>query len=610
MSIVNRMFGLFKIVVTSHVLLFCALVGTSVSANELTGRVTNARSGEGVFGVSVTLNRGQNALAGADIITVFTGGDGYYSFPLPTNKSSYVGNVLQIEKLGYQQVSPKNGPMTISDNEGDVVVDFKVKPEENIANNAPASAWLSKIPETDAKSFVRLQCTGCHQFPTPRVKTYSGLIEKSIAHLGATDDKEASLDVRKESWSAIVKYMRARMYDIFPDGTNIDLTKLTWHQVQDNNLTLFNSDDGELMSDFLATQMPTDFDTLTGYKYNAPLGVSAKTVIREYTLPDVSFVREVAMTTGSPYIWGADLQKNRLLRLDPKTGEKKWFNVPSDMPTGPHTIVGDYTGNLWIAMMEGDVLAKYTPKGDKWKLWTVREGYEGVAAIGAEAMVHDLSFDKNYKLARDKKGYIWLTLIGKNKMAGLNPDTGEIKSYPAQQIEGRTPISVSLYGTLLSNDKKCAWYAQLVGVVGCFNTETLENESIIEFPEGAGPRRLAIDESDFLWIPLFGAGQLVKYDTKARKLVATYDLPDRSAAPYAVTWDPKRNIIWCANSNADAIYGFDPVTESFQIIPLPRRMGYLRRIEVDETNGNLVTTYANIPTGSGPSKVITVELGD
>lgn len=599
---------LLKDAVTIVALLLVA--STAVQANSLSGRVIRLADGQGVPGVSVILSRRADDGNGADIITVFTGEDGEYHFPDDVSASSLSGASLSVRALGYQQLSPEASPFILSQNdEKKFSVNFTVKIVNDLSANAPASAWLAKIPESNEKDFVRLQCIGCHQFPTPKVMQYSKQIEAGAVAMGMADEESSAL-VRKESWEAIVKYMRARMYDIFPDGTNIDIAKLAWHQIQANETTLFNAEDGKLIAEFAATHMPRSYDALTGYDYGAELGVSTKTVIREYTLPDTSFVREVAMTTGSPYVWGADLQKNRLLRLDPQTGKQDWFYVPSDMPTGPHTIVGDYTGNLWIAMMEGDVLAKYTPEKNDWKLWSLREDFDGAAAVGSEAMVHDLTFDKNYKLAQDKNGNIWLTLIGHNKMASLNPDTGVVNRYDAVQIEGRSPISISLYGTLLSDDGTCAWYAQLVGVVACFNTETHENESVIEFSEGSGPRRMAIDADGILWIPLFGSGKLVKYDTNARKLLNTYDLPDLSAAPYSVTWDPKRNIIWCANSNVDAIYGFDPKSETFSVLPLPRGMGYLRRIEVDENTGDLVTTYANIPTGSGPSKVVIIEVGD
>ena len=72
---------------------------------------------------------------------------------------------------------------------------------------------------------------------------------------------------------------------------------------------------------FLAKHLPTRFDELKSFDYGAPLGVTDKTVMREIQLPQDAFVREVGLTPDSPYLWGADLQHNRLLRVDPETGD-------------------------------------------------------------------------------------------------------------------------------------------------------------------------------------------------------------------------------------------------------------------------------------------------
>src|SRR5438132_940951 len=67
----------------------------------------------------------------------------------------------------------------------------------------------------------------------------------------------------------------------------------------------------------------------------------------------------------------------------------------------------------------------------------------------------------------------------------------------------------------------------------------------------------------------FGTGQVAKIDMAAGKVVATYDLPDRSAAPYAVSWDEKRQVVWVANANSDAVYRVDARTGKATVFPLP-----------------------------------------
>ncbi len=73
-------------------------------------------------------------------------------------------------------------------------------------------------------------------------------------------------------------------------------------------------------------------------------------------------------------------------------------------------------------------------------------------------------------------------------------------------------------------------------------------------------------------------------------MLASYVLPDRSAAPYSVSWDETCQVVWVVNSNSDAIYRLDPETGKSQVLPLPRPMAYLRQVSVDEATGKLVAT--------------------
>jgi streptogramin lyase len=314
----------------------------------------------------------------------------------------------------------------------------------------------------------------------------------------------------------------------------------------------------------------------------------------------------VAAVKGSPYLWGADVEQNRLLKLDLVTGERRWIPVPYPKASGPHTILGDPEGRLWISMIENDLLTRFDPASETWEVWKLNEGTD---VFGGEAIVHDIAFDHTHRVARDHLGRVWLTLSGANELGAFDPETAEVVRYPAPAVAGRSPMNVTIYGAVMSADGGCVWFSQLNGFVGCFNTRTLEAESLIEFPRGSGPRRMAIDEDDVLWIPLFGAGRLVKYDTAARRVLKHYDLPDRSAAPYALTWDSRRGVLWVANSNLDALYRFDPVTVQFSILPLPRQQSYLRQLALHPETNDLLITYANIPAGSGPSMAVVVKPG-
>ena len=94
-------------------------------------------------------------------------------------------------------------------------------------------------------------------------------------------------------------------------------------------------------------------------------------------------------------------------------------------------------------------------------------------------------------------------------------------------------------------------------------------------------------------------------------MIGVYDLPDRASAPYSVTWDPKRKVVWVATSNANVLYRFDPRNKSFAVLPLPREGAFLRMVQVDEHTGDLTTAYGNIVQFvHGPRMAAQIHVGD
>jgi streptogramin lyase len=322
-------------------------------------------------------------------------------------------------------------------------------------------------------------------------------------------------------------------------------------------------------------------------------------------------VRELVPAANSPYLWGADVRRNQIVRLDPRTGATQWYRVDFRGSTGPHTIVPDDAGNLWVSMVDNDQFGRFDPRTEQWQLWTLRPSeLAESASIAGAAIVHDMSIDSRGHLARDHAGNVWLTLVGTNQMGTLNPDTGRVAFYDTNHLEGLSPINHLIYSTVLSADGQCAWYSQVNGSVGCIDTRSHEVEKLVPFREGTGPRRMARDNAGRLWIALFGSGQVAAVEMSSGKLLSTFDLPDRASAPYAVTWDERRKTLWIVNANSDALNRLDPATGEVRVYPLPRPMAYLRQVAVDQETGRLVTTYANYPEGSGPSMGVVIDVGD
>ena len=537
------------------------------------GQVVDA-AGKPVVHAMVTLQPAQMTL-GASTFTVFTDADGRYTLP-----AKATGTQLSVRKIGYTSVIVDPAQ----------AAKVTLAATANIANQVPPSAWLPRTGADDlARANTVLQCTGCHQLPSEKMQRYSMMLDgKSEA------EKQAA-------WKAMINYMRVKFVQIGPDQTLYDPTRMDFKTVLDPANGFFDTHDEAQISEFLAKHLPTRFDQLDEFDYGAPLGVTSQTLMREIQLPQDSFVREIGLTPESPYLWGADLQRNRLLRVDPQTGDQKPFPVPYEGPTGPHTIIDTPQGDFWITMLEQGVVGRFDPKTEQWQLFDKFGTYE---------MAHDVAYNHDFYAMPDSQGRYWFTLIGSNRMARLDPRTGDIATIETPTREGQSPLHSALYGAVITGDGKRVWFSQLSGGVGAVNTETDKIDVYLPMPQGTGPRRMALDDQDVLYVPLFGTGELLIYDSKADKELARVMMPDPNNAAYSAVWDPWRKVIWIGTSNADVIYKFKPADRTFEVFPLPSDMGYLRMITFDRRNGNLWTAYSNIPTGAGPSRFVMVDPGD
>jgi len=521
-------------------------------------------------------------------LTVFSDDTGAYAMPAPKRTAPAGTATLAFRKLGYETQRQSGSPAAGAS------VDITLKPTDNVAREAPASAWLQDLPDTVERYRTVLLCSGCHQCA----------LESQLATAGSIQ-KMATVEEREKAWRDVFTRMRALFLTIQPDDSAFSADKLPPEVAQQVPYTLLTREDEEVIAPFLAKHFPLEYEHMPlSMVPRAPLGAGKGTVVREYQLPLGSHVREVAVANGSPYLWGADMKKNVMLRLDFTDGSQKWFPFPAQEATGPHTIAGDAEGNIWLATQEADRVGKFDPREERWTR---------VYRFSPMSSVHDIALNSRNQVAFDRSGNLWLTLMNKNSLSRVNAETGETAEFELPVPEGADTslgkYNIALYGAAMASDRRTIWFTQLNGHLGAFDTETSKVVTKISFPRGTGPRRLGIDDDDVLYVPLTGAGRLLVYDARQKKELGTYDLPDRNSAPYVAVWDPRRKVVWLGTSSANLIYQFDPSTKQFVEFPLPRVGAYMRRLEL-APNGDVWTSYANHPAEKGPSMAVVVTPGD
>ncbi len=549
--------------------------------------------GQPVAGAMVTVD---SSSAAAATTTVFSGADGNYRVPDLGPGVGYNSLSIGCRKIGFVQSAPE--PRYVTDlirqslavaREYGVEITCVLRPEANVAGQASASAWLSSaIPDAEpGRARFIWTCSNCHQAASDNMRIVAAALSRN------------SESEREAAWRAIGTGMAAR----FANATSVQHGAPPG-VAADPYALFMNKEDVDNAARILAKYMATDFDRLPLSSVpKAESLQSEKTVIQEFDFRvSDAFVREVAVTPSSPYTWGVDINHNRLLRLNPATGETRWLDIPGTGAFAPHTMTPARDGTIWLTLLEpndGVAEVQFDPK---------KETFRAYGGFPKGIATHDFAGSPGYFAEFDNQGYGWLSNPAGNSLVGFNPQTGDVVNYPLPLPPGETSnLHVLLYGAAMTAGKN-VWFTQLGGYIGEFDTVKRKVTTLINLPVGNAPRRLAVGDDEILYVPLHGDGSIYVYDAKNHKHLGTYSLPDRNAAPYAVTWDPVRKKVWVANANSNSLYQFDPVTKSFRELPLPRRNSYVRMIAIDQQTADLWLTYAPIPQTH--SLITRIGLGD
>lgn len=463
---------------------------------------------------------------------------------------------------------------------------------------APPSAWFAHKDKSEGQRVTMMQCVLCHQFPTARVRAFAATFS------------DTPHDVRLQAWKSMV-YRMAHLFDKTFDEFSEPGDHRAGPRASPGGAYVQDGMIGDLdqatIAAYLASEMPKKIE-LAAYSAAQVPELTVGTEIREYEMKPfgqkaVGMMHDVTVAKGpggNTYGWGADQHGSVIVRVG-EDGSQKWFRTP--MPNaGPHTIVPDSEGYLWVTLQNRHEIGRFDPNSETWQVY---------GNLSDGGMTHSFANNWKFQVGFDTQGRLWTTLIGQNKLASLNPKTRVVKEFDLPIREGDSPFYTEAYGAVMTADRKYVWFTQVGGeVLGCFNTETERVETVVRYPKGTNPRRLAITEDDILWVPLYGASQLMAYDAKSRKEIGRYDLPDRNATPYSLSWDYTRKVVWITGTNSNMVYRFDPATESFAQLRLPRQDAFMRSLPIDHETGDLWTSYANLASLPGaPYMVVRIKPG-
>jgi virginiamycin B lyase len=289
-----------------------------------------------------------------------------------------------------------------------------------------------------------------------------------------------------------------------------------------------------------------------GSNYGVTPGALAQVAgkVSEWPVPTPKFARDPAPgPDGNIYI--AVMSGNKIARFD--TGTRKFTEW--DLPDGarPHGLVVDDAGIVWYTGNGNGTIGELDPKTGRVT--------EHKAPSGGDP--HTLVFDD--------KGTVWFRVQRGNRIGRLDRQTGKITEY---RTSGRP------YG--LAIDKQgYVWFCRIgIDKLGRLDPAT---GTITDLDTGSGsaPRRMAVAPDGTLWVTAYSNGKLLKLDPGARKIVKEYPMPaGLTGGPYAVTVDAAGRV-WANEINTDTVALFDPGNETFRVISLPSKNVGIRKAIVD-----------------------------
>ena len=508
-------------------------------------------------------------------ITRFSDAAGHLEYAARTEAMAYL-----VRKPGYQDqlLMPESGTAELA---------VTLQPETDpfrLAEAKPANAWLGALDLGDAetKLHFQLQCAFCHQQGNAFIR----------------NERTA------EEWSTIIQRMVRYGSRLATQDRRALPTKLAegYRRLREN-------------PQLIADPLPWS-PALAG------------TTITEWPIGDVFSQVHDMLVAQNGLVYVADNIQDRLYEVDPKTNEVTVYKIPHrpgeknggllagrlkefqkhDSTSNAHSLAESLVdGHLFITPSAQRRLVEFDPATKQFTLHEMDGGFYP------------------HTIRVDQKDRVWFTVALSNQVAMFDRTTQRFTLYdlptrgfrewlnvrligfvfkliswgvplanwlPVDRAATGTPLP---YGIDITPDGK-VWFARLhTDEIGSIDPDT-GKITMVATPF-KGPRRLRSDAEGNLWIAAFPESAIVRFEP-ATAAFTRYDLPVNpkgSDTPYSLNVDRLRGIVWVNGNQSDSLYTLDIATETWAVIPLPRRASFTRDVEFDPA-GTAYTSISNFPS--------------
>ena len=280
-----------------------------------------------------------------------------------------------------------------------------------------------------------------------------------------------------------------------------------------------------------------------------------KVTIKEWTVPTKGAHPHDPAVGADGALWFTEQMTNKIGRLDPKSGAFKEYPLKLE-DSGPHGLVSDREGNIWFTGNFKGYIGKLDPK----------------TGTVTEYKIPDPKGEDPHTAVFDSQGTLWFTLQVANMVGRLDPRSGKIDLKKAPTADSH-PYGIAI------NSKGIPIFCEFAtNKMAKIDPQTMEITEYV-LPQGARPRRMAIDSNDRVYFTDFSEGHLGRLDLTSGA-VKMWDSPGGAkSAPYGIAITPN-GMVWYSESGVkpNTIVQFDPKTEAFARANIPSGGGTVRNM--------------------------------
>lgn len=264
---------------------------------------------------------------------------------------------------------------------------------------------------------------------------------------------------------------------------------------------------------------------------------------------------------------------NRLVKLDPRTGERKDYPLP-DPKNGNHDLNIDRNGIVWLAEPEGlqpsapKRLLGFNPKTEQFEQMIPMDP-DNVIRNGRKWM---------QSIAFDSRDNIYVGWIMGGALAKYDRETKKVSVFP---VPTHNAIPYGVIADRNDNIWIALWDS---GNLAKFDTHTNEWTIFAPLTYPGHVRRLNVDAQNNIWYGMWSAGRrpakLGKLDQTTGR-ITEYSVPRQNSSPYDVAQDAAGDI-WAADVGGThaALWKFNPRDQTYTLYPKPQRTPDTPKIQI------------------------------